>query len=87
MEKLSLFASPACADSGIISMKSSHDVKITADRLKNDLIAKGIRVFIKNALYEVLFYFSREEYGLNITQSPCYVFFNTQTRPIYGINL
>ena len=41
------FASLACADSGIISMKSSHDVKITADRLENNLIAKGMRVFIR----------------------------------------
>ena len=36
--------------------------------------------------YEVPLYFSREEYCLNITQSTCYVFFNTQTTPIYGIN-
>ena len=41
------FASMACADSGIISIKSSHDVKITADRLEKNLIAKGMRVFIR----------------------------------------
>jgi uncharacterized protein (DUF302 family) len=39
------FASPACADNGIISIKSSHDVKITADRLENNLMAKGMIVF------------------------------------------
>jgi uncharacterized protein (DUF302 family) len=42
-----LFASLACADSGIISIKSSHDVKITADRLENILRAKGMVVFIR----------------------------------------
>ncbi len=41
------FASLACADSGIISVKSSHDVRITADRLENTLRAKGMRVFIR----------------------------------------
>jgi len=41
------FASLACADNGIISIKSSHDVKITADRLENNLIAKGMIVFIR----------------------------------------
>jgi uncharacterized protein (DUF302 family) len=41
------FASPACADNGMISIKSSHDVKITADRLENNLIAKGMTVFIR----------------------------------------
>ena len=41
------FASLAFADSGIISIKSSHDVKITADRLENDLIAKGMKVFVR----------------------------------------
>jgi len=44
---LLIFASLACADSGIISIKSSHDVKITADRLENTLRAKGMRVFIR----------------------------------------
>jgi hypothetical protein len=28
-----------------------------------------------------------DEYGLNITQLTCYVFFNTQKKSIYGINL
>ena len=42
-----LFASLACADNGIISIKSSHDVKITADRLENILRTKGMRVFIR----------------------------------------
>ena len=42
-----LFASLAFADSGIISIKSSHDVKITADRLENILRTKGMRVFIR----------------------------------------
>lgn len=41
------FASPACADSGMISIKSSHDVKATADRLENNLVAKGMTVFIR----------------------------------------
>ncbi len=41
------FASLACADSGMISIKSSHDVKITADRLENNLKAKGMTVFIR----------------------------------------
>jgi len=41
------FASLACADNGIISIKSSHDVKITADRLEKDLTAKGMTVFIR----------------------------------------
>ena len=42
-----LFASIACADSGIISIKSFHDVKTTADRLENTLRAKGMTVFIR----------------------------------------
>jgi len=41
------FASLACGDNGIISIKSFHDVKITADRLENNLIAKGMTVFIR----------------------------------------
>jgi uncharacterized protein (DUF302 family) len=41
------FASLAYADNGIISIKSSHDVKITADRLENNLITKGMTVFIR----------------------------------------
>jgi len=42
-----IFASLACADNGIVSIKSSHDVKITADRLENNLKAKGMTVFIR----------------------------------------
>ena len=42
-----IFASLACADNGMISLKSSHDVRITADRLENNLIAKGTMVFIR----------------------------------------
>jgi len=41
------FASLACADNGIISIKSSHDVNITANRLENNLTAKGMTVFIR----------------------------------------
>ena len=35
------------ADSGIVSIKSSHDVKTTADRLENALKQKGMTVFIR----------------------------------------
>ena len=42
-----IFASLACAENGIVSIKSSHDVKITADRLENNLKAKGMTVFIR----------------------------------------
>ena len=41
------FVSASYADSGIISMKSSHDVKATADRLENTLRTKGMTVFIR----------------------------------------
>ena len=41
------FASLACADNGMISIKSSHDVKVTADRLEKNLTAKGMTVFIR----------------------------------------
>lgn len=44
---LFIFASCVYAESGIISIKSSHNVKITADRLENTLRAKGMRVFIR----------------------------------------
>ena len=37
----------AYADSGIISVKSSHDVKTTADRLESTLKQKGMNVFIR----------------------------------------
>jgi uncharacterized protein (DUF302 family) len=41
------FASVAYADNGIISIKSSHDVKTTVDRLENKLREKGMSVFIR----------------------------------------
>lgn len=42
-----LLTTPVYADSGLISVKSSHDVKITADRLENSLKQKGMNVFIR----------------------------------------
>ena len=42
-----LLASLAYADNGIISVKSSHEVKATADRLENMLKQKGMTVFIR----------------------------------------
>ena len=42
---LFLLASTCYADSGLISLKSSHDVKTTADRLENMLNQKGMTVF------------------------------------------
>ena len=41
------FASVTYADNGIISIKSSHDVKTTVDRLDNILREKGMTVFIR----------------------------------------
>ena len=41
------FASVTYADNGIISIKSSHDVKTTVDRLENILRGKGMTVFIR----------------------------------------
>ncbi len=41
------FASVTYADNGIISIKSSHDVKTTVDRLENTLREKGMTVFIR----------------------------------------
>jgi uncharacterized protein (DUF302 family) len=41
------FAPLTYADSGLISIKSSHDVKTTADRLENALKGKGMTVFIR----------------------------------------
>ena len=41
------FASVTYADNGIISIKSSHDVKTTVDRLENKLREKGMTVFIR----------------------------------------
>ncbi len=40
-------ASTAAAGNGVISVKSSHDVKVTADRLENILNQKGMTVFIR----------------------------------------
>ncbi len=42
-----MFVSPASADEGLISIRSSHDVKRTADRLENVLKEKGMTVFIR----------------------------------------
>ena len=42
-----LLASTAYADSGLVSVKSSHDVKTTADRLDRMLRQKGMTVFIR----------------------------------------
>jgi len=39
--------SPAAAGDGLISVKSSHAVKATADRLENVLKQKGMTVFIR----------------------------------------
>ena len=41
------FASLGYADNGLINIKSSHDVKTTADRLENTLREKGMTVFIR----------------------------------------
>ena len=41
------FASVTYADSGIINIRSSHDVKTTGDRLENKLREKGMTVFIR----------------------------------------
>ena len=41
------FALLGCADSGLISVKSPHDVKTTADRLETALKEKGMTVFIR----------------------------------------
>lgn len=42
-----LLTTSAYADSGLISIKSSHDVKTTADRLESTLNQKGMNVFIR----------------------------------------
>jgi uncharacterized protein (DUF302 family) len=44
---LFFLTSQAYADNGIISVKSSHEVKATADRLENTLKQKGMTVFIR----------------------------------------
>ena len=40
-----LFASPAFATEGMISIKSAHTVAVTADRLEKILVSKGMTVF------------------------------------------
>jgi uncharacterized protein (DUF302 family) len=47
MAALFLLASLSYADNGIISVKSSHEVKATTDRLENVLNQKGMTVFIR----------------------------------------
>ncbi len=42
-----LFSATAIAADGLISIKSSHDVTTTADRLEKTLIAKGMTVFTR----------------------------------------
>jgi len=44
---LLFIVSTAIAGNGVISVKSSHDVKVTADRLENILNQKGMNVFIR----------------------------------------
>lgn len=44
---LFLCVSLAAADDGLINIKSSHNVKGTADRLENTLREKGMTVFIR----------------------------------------
>ena len=41
------FSSLAIADNGLISIKSSYDVKVTADRLEKTLKVKGMTVFTR----------------------------------------
>ena len=40
-------SSSAIADNGLISMKSSYDVRVTADRLEKTLIMNGMTVFTR----------------------------------------
>ncbi|MBT8369300.1 MAG: DUF302 domain-containing protein [Deltaproteobacteria bacterium] len=44
---LILLSTPIYAESGLISVKSPHDVKTTADRLESTLKQKGMNVFIR----------------------------------------
>jgi uncharacterized protein (DUF302 family) len=44
---LFFIVSTAAAGNGLISVKSAHDVKATADRLENILNQKGMNVFIR----------------------------------------
>ncbi|WP_297286896.1 DUF302 domain-containing protein, partial [Moraxella sp.] len=41
------FSSLAIADNGLVSIKSSHDVRVTADRLEKTLKMKGMTVFAR----------------------------------------
>lgn len=41
------FALSAFADDGLVSVKSSYDVKTTADRLESVLKEKGVKVFMR----------------------------------------
>ena len=41
------FSTLAIADNGLVSVKSSHDVKLTADRLEKNLAMKGMTVFAR----------------------------------------
>jgi len=42
-----LLAGPAAAQGGLVSLKSSHDVVITANRLESALKEKGVTVFAR----------------------------------------
>ena len=40
-------AGPAAAQGGLVSVKSSHDVDVTANRLESALKEKGVTVFAR----------------------------------------
>ena len=42
-----LLTATAYADSGLVSVRSSHSVRETADRLESALNAKGVTMFIR----------------------------------------
>ena len=42
-----LMAGPAAAQGGLVSVKSSHDVDVTANRLESALKEKGVTVFAR----------------------------------------
>ena len=42
-----LLSTAVAADEGIIRVKSTHSVSVTADRLENVLVAKGMTVFAR----------------------------------------
>ncbi len=44
---IALFSSALFAHEGLISIKSVHDVKVTADRLEEVLKSKGMKVFTR----------------------------------------